>query len=120
MSDSPPPATPQSGSARGGANGKKPPRRRGAPDTAAKPRIQMQELNPYFGGACILAAIGAYITNAWEAAAALGIVGVAFLLYGRDLRPWDQIPAWKRWTVATMIFVGGAFLVVYVISLGGF
>lgn len=80
----------------------------------------MQELNPYFGAACLLAAIGAWITNAWEAAAALAIVGVAFLLYGRDLRPWEQIPRWKRITVTTMIFIGGAFLVIYVISLGGF
>lgn len=80
----------------------------------------MQELNPYFGGACLLAAIGAFITGAWEAGAALAIIGVAFLLYWRDVRPWAEIPRWKRITVATMIFIGGAFLVIYVISLGGF
>ncbi len=80
----------------------------------------MQELNPYFGAACLLAAIGAFLTTAYFAAAALAIIGVAFLLYWRDLRPWEAIPRWKRITVTSLIFIGGAFLIVYVISLGGF
>jgi hypothetical protein len=87
---------------------------------ADRPKLQMQELNPYFGAACLLAAAGAWITTAYAAAAALAIIGGAFLLYWRDLRPWEQIPRWKRITVTTMIFIGGAFLVLYVISLGGF
>lgn len=87
---------------------------------AARPKLNLQELNPYFGGACLLAAAGAWITTAYAAAAALAIIGASFLLYWRDLRPWEQIPRWKRITVTTMIFIGGAFLVLYVISLGGF
>jgi hypothetical protein len=80
----------------------------------------MQELNPYFGAACLLAAIGAFLTTAYFAAAALAVIGVAFLLYWRDVRPWEEVPRWKRITVTTLIFLGGACLVLYVISTGGF
>lgn len=80
----------------------------------------MQELNPYFGAACLLAAVGAFLTTAYFAAAALALIGVAFLLYWRDLRPWDQIPRWKRVTVAVLVFLGGFCLIGYVISTGGF
>ncbi|HEX9036478.1 MAG TPA: hypothetical protein VF808_05755 [Ktedonobacterales bacterium] len=110
MSDPTPPAPSRRGSAR-----------RPAPNApAARPKLQMQELNPFFGGACLLAALGAFLTTAYYAAAALAIIGLAFLLYWRDLRPWEQIPRWKRISVASMIFIGGAFLVLYIISLGGF
>ncbi len=96
-----------------------------APKTAAdpsktRPKFNMQELNPYFGAFCLLAALGAYLTKAYFASAALVFVGAAFLLYWRDLRPWEAIPRWKRITVATLIFVGGACLIGYVISTGGF
>lgn len=80
----------------------------------------MQEYNPYIGIVCLFAAVGMFLTTAYAAGAALAIIGVAFLLYWRDLRPWERIPRWKRITVTTMIFIGGAFLVLYVISLGGF
>lgn len=88
--------------------------------TNARPKLRMQELNPFFGAACLLAAIGAYLTTAYFAAAALAIVGVAFLLYWRDVRPWEEVPRWKRITVTTLIFIGGACLIGYVISTGGF
>ena len=86
----------------------------------ARPKLRMQELNPFFGAACLLAAIAAFITTAYFAAAALAIIGVAFLLYWRDLRPWEELPRWKRVTVTTLIFIGGACLVGYIISTGGF
>lgn len=86
----------------------------------ARPKINMQELNPFFGAFCLLAALGAYLTRAYFASAALVFVGTAFLLYWRDMRAWEEIPRWKRITVATLIFVGGACLVGYIISTGGF
>jgi 4-hydroxybenzoate polyprenyltransferase len=110
--------TSQSAPPKGGAN---PPAARPAPDGAtSRPKLRMQELNPYFGAGCLLAAIGAYLTAAYFAAAALAIIGVAFLLYWRDLRPWEEVPRWKRITVTTLIFIGGACLILYVISTGGF
>ncbi len=86
----------------------------------ARPKLRMQELNPLFGLFCLLAAVGAYLTTAYFASAALTLVGAAFLLYWRDLRAWEEIPRWKRITVATLIFTGGACLIFYIISLGGY
>jgi hypothetical protein len=91
------------------------PAQRGAP----RPKIEMRELNPFFGGACLLAAVGAFLTTAYFAAVALALVGVAFLIFWRDLRPWEQIPRWKRVTVTTLIFLGGACLIVYLIIMLG-
>ncbi|HEU0028480.1 MAG TPA: hypothetical protein VFQ25_15310 [Ktedonobacterales bacterium] len=89
-------------------------------DVDSRPKLRMQELNPFFGAACLLAAVGAFLTTAYFAAAALAIIGVAFLLYWRDARPWEEVPRWKRISVTTLIFLGGACLVLYVISTGGF
>ena len=101
------------------------PQRDIAPEATAKtskgrPKPRMQELNPLFGAFCLLAAVGAFMTNAYPASGALACVGTAFLLYWRDMREWDQIPRWKRVTVTTLVFIGGAFLVVYMIQQGGF
>ena len=101
------------------------PQRDNAPEATPKtqskrPKLNMQELNPLFGAFCLLAAVGAFMTKAYPAAGALTCVGAAFLLYWRDMREWEQIPRWKRITVTTLIFIGGAFLIFYVISLGGY
>jgi hypothetical protein len=87
---------------------------------AERPKIEWRELNPFIGGACLLAAVGVYLTTAGTvavlAALALTLVGAAFLIFWRDLRPWEEVPRWKRITVTTLIFLGGACLILYLIT----
>lgn len=78
-------------------------------------KVEWRELNPFFGAACLLAAVGAFLTTAYFAAAALALIGVAFLLFWRDLRPWEEVPRWKRVTITTLIWLGGGCLVIYLI-----
>ncbi len=85
----------------------------------SQPRPSMQAFNPFIGAFFALAGIVALITRDYPVGGAFLCVGAAFLLYGRDARPWGEIARWRRLAILGLIFVGGVFLVGAVVTTVG-
>lgn len=86
----------------------------------SQPRPSAQKFNPFIGAFFALAGVAALLTRDYTISGAFISVGAAFLVYGRDTRPWADIPRWKRLTTLGLIFVGAVFLVVALVAtLGG-
>jgi len=71
----------------------------------------MPAFNLIIGAGFALAGVGALVTGEPAVGGALLCVGAAFLLYGKETRPWADLPRWKRLSTLGLIFVGAVFLV---------
>lgn len=74
-------------------------------------RPALLRYTPLIGAFFALAGVAALLTRQFLIGGALLSVGAAFLVYGRDTRPWPMIPRWKRLTTLSLVFLGGALLV---------
>ena len=79
----------------------------------------MQRFNPLFGAFFALAGIVSLLTQQYLVGAAFLCAGGAFLVYGRDTRPWAELPRWKRLAALGLIFAGAVCIVIATISTFG-
>lgn len=71
---------------------------------------------PFIGAACVLAAIGIFLSGSISLAVAILCMGGTFLLLGGSAEAWTSFPLWRRLVIVALLVVGGAGLLVAFLS----